>query len=266
MPIRRSERVSFPGGSGFELGGILDLPIDAPKATVLFTHCFTCNKDLKAIVRIGRGLAEAGYAVLRYDLTGLGHSRGDFSHTSFSTNQADLLAASRFLSHRLAAPTFLVGHSFGGACSLSLAEQIVSVRGVVSVAGPSDTTHLGDFLERLDPDIGSKGVGTVTIGGRDYVIRQQMLDDFRSHDLPATLRQITKPALLFHSPEDQTLGYEHVLRLFSFLTQRGGYDPEPAPTSLITLPGADHLLMKNPSDLTFVTATIAAWFDRILQD
>jgi putative redox protein len=198
-------------------------------------------------------------------LTGLGHSQGDFSHTSFSTNQADLLAAARFLTHRLSAPSFLVGHSFGGACSLSLTEQMDSVRGVVALASPSDTTHLGDFLERLDPQIGSKGVGMVTIGGRDYVIRQQMLVDFRSHDLPAIVRHITKPALLFHSPDDETLGYEHALRLFGLLTQRGVYDAEPAPTSLITLPGADHLLVRHAADLPFVTATIAAWFDRVLR-
>ena len=93
--VRRSQRVSFPGGLGFELAGIVDVPNDAPQATVVFTHCFTCNKDLKAIVRISRGLAEAGYLVLRYDLTGLGGSQGDFSRTHFSSNRDDLLPALR---------------------------------------------------------------------------------------------------------------------------------------------------------------------------
>lgn len=270
--MRRSERVEFPNGAafqsgaGFELAGILDHPDGDPKATVLFTHCFTCNKDLKAIVRISRGLAEHGYAVLRYDLTGLGGSQGDFSLSNFSTNQADLQAASSFLSGRIAPPTFLVGHSFGAACSLSQAEKIDSVRGIVSVAAPSDTRHLADLLDRMDSEIAVKGIGSVSIGGRDYVIRKQMLDDFRSHDLSIDLRKLTKPALLFHSPVDETLGYEHVLRLFSFLTQRSPDDPEPAPTSLLTLPGADHLLVKHPADLEYVTRSIANWFDRVLAD
>lgn len=262
MSLRRSERVVFPGGAGFELAGIVDLPQAPPQATILFSHCFTCNKDLKAIVRISRGLAEQGFAVLRYDMTGLGNSRGDFSQTNFTTNRADLMAAAEFLGRHLDGPDFLIGHSFGAACSLSLAQQIDSVRGVVSIAGPSETQHLANLLERMDREIAVKGIGTVTIGGREYVIRKQMLEDFRQHDVPAILRRLTKPALLFHSPEDETLGFEHVMRLYSFLTQRSSSYELPAPTSLICLPGADHLLMNQPADLPFVTATIAAWCHR----
>lgn len=263
QPIRRSERVEFKNRAGVDLAGILDLPVENPVATALFTHCFTCNKDLKAIVRISRALAGRGYAVLRYDLTGLGNSSGDFSQTNFSTNREDLLAATDFLTTHLAAPSFLIGHSFGAAASLSLTEHISSVQGTAAIAGPSDTAHLADLLERMDSEIAVKGIGSVTIGGRDYVVRKQMLDDFRSHDLPAALRQVTKPVLLFHSPVDETLGFEHVLRLFACLTQRTALDPEPAPASLICLPGADHLLVKNPADIEFVANTIAAWFDRI---
>lgn len=263
---RRSARVTFPGGSGFDLGGIVDLPDGPFKSTVLFTHCFTCNKDLKMIARIGRSLAEVGFLVLRYDLTGLGNSSGDFSQTNFSTNQADLLAATKFLASEFEGPRFLVGHSFGGACSLSLAQQITSVQGVASLSAPSDTSHLARLLERMDPEISVKGLGVVSIGGREYPIRKQMLDDFRNQDLPATLRKLTKPTLLFHSPTDETLGFEHVLRLFSLLTQRADRDPEPAPTSLICLAGANHLLANQPADIPFVVNTLAAWFDRLLSE
>lgn len=262
--MRKSERVNFQGGSEFELTGILDRPDGTPKAVALFTHCFTCNKDLKAIVRISRGLAERGFCVLRYDLTGLGGSKGDFSLSNFSTNQADLKSAAAFLSETEAPPQFLIGHSFGAACSLSLTQSIDSVLGVASIAAPSDTAHLADLLKRMNSEIEVRGIGTVNIGGIEHVVRKQMLDDFRSHDLPTLLRKVTKPALLFHSPTDETLGYEHVLRIFSCLTQRSHDDPEPSIASIITLPNADHLLVKNPADIEFVTASISAWFERIL--
>jgi uncharacterized protein len=262
---RSSERVSFVGGSGFQLAGIVDLPDGQPKATVLFTHCFTCSKDLKAIVRVSRGLAELGYLVLRYDLTGLGGSEGDFSQTNFTSNRADLRAACDFLSENFAPPSFLIGHSFGGACSLSMAEEIVSVRGIVSLASPSDTTHLADLLQRMDPKIASEGIGKVTIGGRTYAIAKQMLADFRSFDLPAKLRKLSKPVLLFHSPEDETVRFDHVLRLYSLLTQRANEDDvTPAPASLICLPGADHLLVNDPADINYVTSLTSAWFARVL--
>ncbi len=262
--VRRSERVGFAGGNGFELSGIIDLPDGEPLASIVFTHCFTCNKDLKAIVRISRGLAEAGYLVLRYDLTGLGGSQGDFSQTNFSSNRRDLLSACQFMSTHFAPPSFLIGHSFGGACSLSMVEEIASVRGAATLAAPSDTGHLADLLERMNKAIASEGQGTVTIGGRIYTIRQEMMSDFRSFNLPTTLRQVTKPTLLFHSPVDETLGFEHVLRLFGLLTQRTANDPEPSPASLICLPNADHLLLRNPADLEFVTATLSAWFGRLM--
>lgn len=264
--VRRSERVNFPGGTGSDLSGIIDLPDDAPKATAIFTHCFTCSKDLKAVVRISRGLAEKGFGVLRYDLTGLGGSHGDFSKTSFTTNRQDLNEAIAFLSRHLAPPSFLIGHSFGGACSLSIAQDSPSVRGVVSLAAPSDTRHLADLLVRMDPEIASKGVGTVSIGGRQYQICKSMIEDFRAFDLPALLRKLSKPTLLLHSPVDETLGYEHVLRLFSLLTQRSETDPPASPTSLICLPDADHLLVKKQADLDFVVDLAAAWFHRILAE
>lgn len=262
---RSSERVTFVGGSDFQLAGIIDLPNGPPKATVLFTHCFTCSKDLKAIVRISRGLAELGYMVLRYDLTGLGGSLGDFSLTNFTTNRADLRAASEFLSQKFAPPSFLIGHSFGGACSLSMAEEIDSVRGIMSLASPSDTTHLADLLQRMDPKIASEGIGQVTIGGRNYAIAKQMLADFRSFDLPARLRKLGKPTLLFHSPEDETVRFDHVLRLYSLLTQRATEDNiSPSPASLFCLPKADHLLVNNPADISLVTNVTIAWFESIM--
>lgn len=260
----RTERVQFPGGAGFELAGILDLPTPEPKATALFTHCFTCNKDLKAIVRISRRLAEHGCAVLRYDLTGLGASRGDFAATNFTTNQADLRAAEAFLAQRLSAPNLLIGHSFGAACSLSQAQTIDSVQAVVSIAGPSDTQHLASILERLNPRLKTEDSGEVMIGGRNYIITRQMLEDFRSHDLGERLRNLNKPALLFHSLKDETLGYEHVLRLFGLLSGRDNGDADAAPTSLITLAAADHLLTNHADDPNYVADSIWTWASRLI--
>jgi uncharacterized protein len=261
--LRRSERVTFPGGSGHQLAGILDLPNDPPRAWILFTHCFTCTKDIKLIVRISRGLAEHGFAVLRYDLTGLGHSHGEFEHSNFSTNQADLLSAVEFLKQHYSAPEFLIGHSFGGAVSLSLAQQVPSVRGAVSIAAPSDTHHLASLLEKLAPQIVSEGHGEVTIGGMKHRIRRQMVEDFRTVQLPKIVERLTKAVLILHSPDDETLSYEHAVRLYQLLTERPADRPS-APATLVCLSETDHLFTRNNADLVFVTQVIAAWISRQL--
>jgi putative redox protein len=146
-----------------------------------------------------------------------------------------------------------------------MAQEIESVRAVISLSSPSDTTHLADSLQRMDPKITAEGVGQVTIGGRSYEIAKQMLTDFRSFDLPARLRKLGKPTLLFHSPEDETVRFEHVLRLYSLLTQRATEDDvPPSPASLICLHKADHLLVNNPADVSLVTNMTSAWLGSIL--
>ncbi len=264
--LRRSLRVSFPGSEQRVLAGIVDQPVEDARGFLLFSHCFTCTKDLKAIVRISRRLAEHGWGVLRFDFAGLGMSEGDFSTTNFTTNQIDLTCAAQFLEANFQAPKLLIGHSFGGAVSLSMAEQFESVRGVAALAAPSDTTHLADLLLRLDPNIGSLGEGTVTIGGYQHRIRRQMIEDFRQHDLPATVARLTKPAIIFHSPEDETVGYHHAMRLFGWLSQRSEHQPKAPGASLITLHGADHLMLNHSADVKYVGDSIHVWLTRLLTE
>ena len=71
-----TERITFPGHDGNDLAARLDLPEGPVLTTALFAHCFTCSKDIPAARRIAARLAAMGIAVLRFDFTGLGHSKG----------------------------------------------------------------------------------------------------------------------------------------------------------------------------------------------
>jgi predicted alpha/beta-hydrolase family hydrolase len=72
-----AETMTFLGASGASLAGVLHRPDGTPRGSVLLAHCFTCSKDLHTMTRLSRGLAGAGYGVLRFDFTGLGESGGD---------------------------------------------------------------------------------------------------------------------------------------------------------------------------------------------
>lgn len=280
--VRRSYRVEFEGGSGYRLAGIVDrpslnetgdanepLPEGVPIA--VFSHCFTCSKDLKAITRISRRLAELGVAVLRFDMTGLGGSGGDFSWTSFSTNLADLSAAIAFASRTLGPVGGLIGHSFGGAASLGVAAGMPHSNGirlsdpmrsqlaaVVTIAAPSDTQHLATLMETMNPAIATDGIGDVSIGGRSWTIRREMTADFRFHRLADSLNQIRCPVLAFHSPVDQTVSFDHALRISSLIHDSDGMPH----CSVVALPGADHLFVKEPQDANFVAETASAFIRR----
>lgn len=267
-------RVKFPSEDpSIELAGIVDRPKDesdrSGKPVVIFSHCFTCNKDLKATVRISRALAKTGISVLRFDMRGLGGSKGDFSQSNFTTNLEDLTAAIRFAGSELGEVTGLIGHSFGGVASLVIAAKnatnkdestaLGQLGAVITLAAPSDTHHLAKLLLRMNPEIESVGHGDVTIGGITWTIRKQMLEDFRSHDVTALLPHIQCPVMLMHSPEDETLAYDHALRLMNLIT--GVREPRPS-VSLVTLDQADHLLVKNPDDLPYVSHIMAGFLHR----
>lgn len=245
-----SQRVNFENESGIQLSGIVDLPESEPHAFALFAHCFTCTKDLKAIVRISRGLAKQGIGVLRFDFTGLGGSQGDFSQSNFETNLADIQAATQWLAKTHQSPQLLIGHSLGGAAMMASAGSIASARSIVTLAAPSCTKHLAAFLLRTNPAIESEGVGDVTIGGRAHTVRQQLIDSLKNRDLRSSIEQISIPHLILHSPVDETLSFRHAEEIFAWT---GGEK------SLITLVGSDHLLVKQPGDVGYVTSLITAW-------
>ncbi len=264
-----SYRVRFPGGNGFELAGIVDQTVteDAPASTpvVVFSHCFTCNKDLKAIVRISRALAVSGVTVLRFDMTGLGGSEGDFSLTNFTTNVADLRAAIAFASVELGPVTGLIGHSFGGAAALAVSgdpqQASDALRCVATLAAPSDTQHLADLMDWMSPQIAASGSGEVEIGGRRWLIRREMTDDFRRHRLSDSITKITIPLLVLHSPNDETVGFDQALRIYQLASLRP-IDELPPPVSLVAIDGADHLLAKRAADLVYVAEIVSAFFRR----
>jgi len=138
----RVEQVTFPGSQGHLLAARLDLPAGPPRAFALFAHCFTCGKDLRSAGRVASALTDSGFAVMRFDFTGLGASDGEFANTNFSSNTADVVAAIEWLRAEHAAPQILVGHSLGGAAVLSVAGDVPEVRAVVTVGAPADTEHV----------------------------------------------------------------------------------------------------------------------------
>jgi uncharacterized protein len=259
---RTTQRVQFPGYNQNLLAGIVELPAESPIGFLLFSHCFTCTKDLKAIVRISRGLADLGWGVLRYDFSGLGNSQGEFSRTNFTTNREDLRAASVFLANEFQSPAFLIGHSFGGAASLSMAMELSSVKAVIAVAAPSDTQHLARLLETMNPEIAARGEGSVSIGGRTHHVRNEMLNDFRSYDLVASVRAMTKPLLAFHSPSDETVLFQNAL-INCGLDSQERY-PFHSHRSLISLPNCDHLLTTRDEDCVLVAAVTDSWCRRAI--
>lgn len=250
---RRREKVQFTGCSGDTLAGVLESPAGAPRGQVLFAHCFTCGKDVVSASRIARRLAELGYAVLRFDFTGLGDSGGDFSHTNFSTNVQDLICAARFLRESGRPADLLVGHSLGGAAVLAAAAEIPEAKAIATIAAPAEPDHvIKQFACSLET-IEQKGQAQVQLAGRPFVIRKQFLQDLDEHEM-GYIQALGRPLLIYHSPVDQTVSIDEAADL---------YNRAMHPKSFISLDDADHLLTRK-EDADYVADTLAAWAARYL--
>jgi putative redox protein len=251
----RAERLEFPGADGHKLAARLDAPDGAVKAYALFAHCFTCGKDVFAASRIAQGLTEHGIAVLRFDFTGLGASEGEFANTNFSSNLNDLVAAADFLRANYGAPRLLIGHSLGGAAVLGAAARMPEVTAVVTVAAPSDPSHVtGLFHQHLD-QIAQHGEAEVQLAGRPFRIKQQFVDDAGGHNLKVKIAALKRALLVMHAPGDTTVGISNAMEIFTAAKH---------PKSFISLDSADHLLA-NHDDAIYVANLIATWSARYIK-
>jgi putative redox protein len=249
-----TERFQFTGSEGQQLAAALDTPEGPAHAYALFAHCFTCGKDVLAARRIAVALAAKGIAVLRFDFTGLGSSEGDFANSTFSSNVADLVRAADHLRTTRQAPALLIGHSLGGAAILAAAGQIPEATAVVTVAAPSDPTHVtGHFADSIEK-IRKDGQAEVSLAGRPFTIKREFLDDIAEHSLAGHIAELHKALLVMHAPADDTVGIDNATRIF--VTAKH-------PKSFVSLAGADHLL-SDRRDSAYVADVISAWVSRYL--
>jgi putative redox protein len=255
MP-RRRVKLEFPGSDGLTIAGLLEIPEENPRAFALFAHCFTCGKDVVAASRIARSLVAKGYAVLRFDFTGLGSSDGDFANSNFSSNIADLVHAADYLREHYLAPSLLIGHSLGGAAVLAAAHAVPEAVGVVTIGAPADPENVIKQFACDVNTIETRGSAEVSLAGRPFTIKKQFLDDLAAQNQPGKIAGLRKALLVFHAPLDLTVPIAEAEKIFRAAKH---------PKSFVSLDGADHLLTQ-ARDAEYVATTIAAWSTRFAGD
>lgn len=242
--------------SGEALSAHLFTPINGKVSTIaIFAHCFTCSSSLGIVRNISAALTDKGISVLNFDFTGLGHSEGDFSETSFSNNISDIDDVNDFLIKNYVAPSIIIGHSLGGAAAIIAANRLSNIQAVVSIAAPSYVTHVTKHFGNLNEVIEKKGKAILSIGGRPFTIKKQFLDDLETHNLENEIKELRKPVLILHSPQDKIVSIENAASL---------YHKAIHPKSFVSLNGADHLIT-DKKDAFYVADVIASWVARYVE-
>ena len=248
-------KFEFKNHDGVTLAGALEEPTMPRRGVAVFAHCFTCHKNVHAASRVSKGLRDQGFAVLRFDFTGLGQSEGDFANTNFSTNLDDLRSAISALKDNGMTVDLLVGHSLGGAAVLAVAHEFEDVKLVATIGAPSDPAHvLHLFDDEAISKIKQDGQAEVSLGGRPFSVRNEFIEDVNSVKLLENLASNRKPLLICHSPTDSIVSVDHAQKI---------YQAAKHPKSFVSLDGVDHLLRK-AEDATFVANLISTWAARYL--
>ena len=246
-------KLEIQNSKGYILNAFLELPANQkPRQYAIFGHCFTCSGSFNAVKNISRELTKHGFAVLRFDFTGLGLSEGSFTESHFTANVKDLLDVHRFMKDNYAAPSLLVGHSLGGAAVLVAASKIDDVKAVATIGAPSNIEHVKKLFTYDNPDFEKQNVVEVNIGGRPFTIDKEFVQNFDQTDLPNIVHGLKKPFLILHSPQDTIVGINNAQEL---------YHEAFHPKSFISLDNADHLLM-NPVDSAYAGSVIGSWAER----
>jgi uncharacterized protein len=292
------------GSYGFKLAGTLSKPTDAAATTrlpavVLIAGSGPMDRDETAygipiFAQLANALADAGFAVVRYDKRGVGQSGGRSEFATLGDYAEDAIAAIKFLEKRKDIDPkriALIGHSEGAAVALLAARRAGSVRAVAMIAGIG-TTGAQLNLEQQQYAFRSgkipeaeraakvelqKKVQAAVLTGKGWEdvpadIRKQAespwFASFLAFDPAPIVAKLDQPLFVIQGALDTQVPPHHAEKLGALANAR-----KKAPkTDVVVLPGINHLLVPAKTgdvseygslpDRTIspdVAAKIAAW-------
>lgn len=249
----KNQKLKIKNRHGLELSTSIDMPIDKkPIGYAIFAHCFTCTSNLNAVRNISSSLTGKGFSVVRFDFTGLGKSEGEFADSHFAANVSDLEDVNDYITEHYDSPVLLIGHSLGGAAAVVAAAHLKNIKAVATIGAPSSPKHTTQHFEPQVDKTEKEGNVTVEIGGRDFDINQNFIDNFKSIDVPDIVKNLRKPILIMHAPHDETVSIKNAEELYTQAFH---------PKSFVSLDSADHLL-SNAADSKYAGSVIGAWAQR----
>lgn len=291
-----AEEVTVPTPKGHTLAGTLTLPKDARgKVPAVVTITGSGPEDRDEAIGIVKGyrpfrqvadtLGRHGIAVLRLDDRGFGASTGNHAAATSADFADDIRWALAYLRTRPeidAARLALVGHSEGGLIAPMVASTDPTLRGIVLMAGPSQTGRqilryqFGNAIKRDTSLMGARRDSALkTVDGMiDSLAKSSpWLAFFLDYDPIATARKVKVPTLILQGVTDQQVTQEQAIALEQALRAGGNrrvtrqmfseanhlfvQDPDGNPERYASLP--------QPRVRSDVLATLLTWLQQTLR-
>jgi len=244
LPYRVPRHRGKGEGDYKEIGGLY----------ALFLHCFTCSKELKAIANINSALTEFGYGIVRFDMTGIGASEGEFKETNFTTQLEDTECVIEYMKQHYGMPELFIGHSLGGAVALFTAAKYDEVKAIATIASPSEPHKLALKLKKTKERSIVDGIANTNIGGVEFEFKPQFFDDLEKYHMKSLLQHLRKPLMVMHSPADNYSEISNATEIFRNASH---------PKSFVSLDNIDHLIL-DKDEAIWVGKLIGDWAGKYL--
>ena len=235
---------------GIRLNAALDMPEHAGNRVplVIIIHGFTGHMEERHIVAVQQAVNEAGYAALRVEMYGHGHSDGKFEdHTLYKwlTNVLAVMDYATGLS--FVSRIYLCGHSQGGMTAMlagaMLHDRIAGLMPLSPAWMIPEMARKGELLGiKFDPehvpDMLSTWDGKSLKGNYVRVAQTIRVED--------AIDRYHGPVLLIHGDQDEAVPYEYAERAAQRYTD----------ATLVRIPGDTHCYDHH---LDMVTDAVRAW-------
>jgi len=295
--------------NGFWLAGTLSKPEGAKgplPAVVLVAGSGPTDRDetvagIPIFGQLAHALADAGFAVLRYDKRGVGQSGGRVESAALADYAEDVRAAVRMLADRKDVDRrriAVVGHSEGGALALLAAskEKRIAALGLLATIGMTgadlnmyQVRHALDRSNRPDAERQNTielqrqiqqavltGKGWETIAVPPAVRRQAetpWFQSFLAYDPAKVMQDVDQPLLIVQGALDTQVPPENADKLEALARSR----KKAGPVEVVKVAGINHLLVPattgevdeygtlgDVSVSPAVTTAIATWLNKTL--
>lgn len=240
-----SERLQFSARGRVKRLLPLQRPTGTARGGVLLVHCFAAGDERYTLNRLSRGLAESGYAVLRWDFTGLGETPGSGQEVSATTGN-DLSRAATLLAQQDIGPISLVTHGVAAAAVLVAAVSMRRLGSVVTVGAPAGGRAVRALFESPRGRAGEEH--NVTGIGHAFPLAAEVVDDFTAFEKDRGVAELGAPLLVVHALDDEAVPVEEGEKLFAAADQPKSFVPLVATDHLVRSPAAGEQLLRVVSD------------------
>jgi pimeloyl-ACP methyl ester carboxylesterase len=261
--------------NGFSLAGTLSMPAGATgalPAVILVSGSGPTDRDetvagIPVFGQLATALADAGFAVLRYDKRGVGQSGGRPESATLADYTDDLRAAIRMMADRKEVDRrriALIGHSEGGALALLAASKekrvsAVALLATIGVTGAETNLYqVGHALERANRPEAERqstldlqrriqqavitGKGWETISIPDAIRRQAdtpYFQSFLNYDPARVMKDVDQPILIVQGMLDTQVPPSNADRLEALARER----KKSSGVDVVKVAGVNHLLV-----------------------